>query len=105
MDKRGPHYNLGQVQAAVAARGVACFTVTALQNGFGMGLTSDEMLAVIAGLQRRDGYKSMTTKNDHRVWQDVYHAQTPAGPAYIKVTLLDSETGNVVIQFKELQEH
>jgi motility quorum-sensing regulator / GCU-specific mRNA interferase toxin len=64
-----------------------------------MGLTSAEMLAVIAALTRRDFYKSMTTYADHRVWQDVYYATTPVRKdAYIKVTLRDAAP---VIQFKE----
>jgi motility quorum-sensing regulator / GCU-specific mRNA interferase toxin len=64
-----------------------------------MGLTSTEMLAVIAALTRRDFYKSMTTYADHRVWQDVYHAAPPVRKdAYIKITLRDAAP---VIQFKE----
>ena len=64
-----------------------------------MGLTSREMLAVIASLTRRDFYKSMTSYADHRVWQDVYHAATPVRKeAYIKITLRDAA---LVIQFKE----
>ncbi len=39
----------------------------------------------------------MTTFADHTVWQDVYHAPTPAGVAYVKFTL---RQGAVVIQFK-----
>ena len=79
--------------------GVAAFTKTALDGGRSMGLTSAEMLIVIAGLSRRDFYKSITTYADHKVWQDVYHAATPAGKdAYIKVTFRDAAP---VIQFKE----
>lgn len=64
-----------------------------------MGLTTTEMLVVIAALSRRDFYKSMTSYADHRVWQDVYHAATPVRrEAYIKVTL---RNGAPVIQFKE----
>ena len=64
-----------------------------------MGLTSAEMLAVIASLTRRDFYKSMTTFSDHRVWQEVYHAATPVREnAYVKITLRDAAP---VIQFKE----
>jgi motility quorum-sensing regulator / GCU-specific mRNA interferase toxin len=64
-----------------------------------MGLTSGEMLGVIASLTRRNFYKSMTTYADHRAWQDVYHAPTPVGKdAYIKITLRDAAP---VIQFKE----
>jgi motility quorum-sensing regulator/GCU-specific mRNA interferase toxin len=41
----------------------------------------------------------MTTYADHRVWQDVYHADTPVKKqAYIKITLRDMAP---VIQFKE----
>lgn len=99
MEKRTPHYDLSVVQAAVARLGAAAFTKTALDGGRDMGLTTAEMLAVIAGLSRSDFYKSMTTFADHRIWQDVYHADTPVGKAvYIKVTMRDHAP---VIQFKE----
>ncbi len=41
----------------------------------------------------------MTTLMDHKLWQDVYHAPTPVGIAYVKFTLRD---GSVVISFKRL---
>ena len=99
MEKRTPHYDLGRVQLEVARLGPAAFTKTALDGGRTMGLTTVEMLAVIASLSRREFYKSMTTYADHRVWQDVYHAATPARKdAYIKITLRGTAP---VIQFKE----
>lgn len=99
MEKRTPHYSLTEIQADVARLGVAAFTKTALDGGRLMGLTSGEMLRVIAGLNRRAFFKSMTTYADHRVWQDVYHAPTPVRrDAYIKITLRDAAP---VIQFKE----
>src|SRR5271157_4186695 len=99
MEKRTPHYDLPRVQADVARLGAAAFTKTALDGGRAMGLTSAEMLAVIAALTRRDFYKSMTTYADSQVWQDVYHAMTPVRKdAYIKITL---RTWAPVIQFKE----
>jgi motility quorum-sensing regulator/GCU-specific mRNA interferase toxin len=79
MEKRKPHYELVRIQADVARLGAAAFTRSALDGGRAMGLTSGEMLAVIASLSRHDFYKSMTTYADHRTWQDVYHADTPAG--------------------------
>lgn len=103
MDKRTPHYKLLAIQATVAATGVTCFTLNALRGGQEMGLTSDEMLAAIAGLTRNSFHKSMTTERDHRVWQDVYHADTPLGLAYVKFTLLlEDAAQKVVISFKEL---
>jgi motility quorum-sensing regulator / GCU-specific mRNA interferase toxin len=99
VEKRTPHYDLSRIQADVARLGAASFTKSALDGGRAMGLTSAEMLAVIATLTRHQFYKSMTTYVDHRVWQDVYHAATPVRrDAYIKVTLRDTAP---VIQFKE----
>ena len=99
MEKRTPHYDLKLIQVEVARLGAAAFTKTALDGGRNMGLTTAEMLAVVASLSRLDFYKSMTTYADHRVWQDVYHAATPVNKqAYIKITLRDQAP---VIQFKE----
>jgi motility quorum-sensing regulator/GCU-specific mRNA interferase toxin len=42
-----------------------------------MGLTSREMLTVVAELTRRHFYKSMTTYADHSIWQDVYYSPPP----------------------------
>ena len=68
-------------------------------GGIAMGLTDVEMLAVIASLTRHNFYKSMTTYNNHRVWQDVYHGNCPNGLiAYIKLTMV---ANRIVIQFKE----
>ena len=79
--------------------GAAAFTKSALDGGRDMGLTTGEMLAVVAALTRRSFYKSMTTHADHRIWQDVYHAPTPVRKeAYIKITLRSAAP---VIQFKE----
>lgn len=99
MEKRIPHYSLTAMQASIAAVGKDAFTVTAVRGGALMGMTTGDMLAVIANLTRADFYKSMTTINDHRVWQDVYHRRCPNGLiAYIKLTQVAER---IVIQFKE----
>jgi motility quorum-sensing regulator/GCU-specific mRNA interferase toxin len=99
VEKRTPHYDLARIQADVERLGAAAFTKTALDGGRAMGLTTSEMLAVIAALSRRAFYKSMTSYADHRIWQDVYHAATLVRRvAYIKITLRDMAP---VIQFKE----
>jgi motility quorum-sensing regulator / GCU-specific mRNA interferase toxin len=99
VEKRVPHYDLREIQLQAARLGPAAFTKTALDGGRDMGLTSREMLAVIASLTRREFYKSMTSYADHRIWQDVYHAPTPVGKeAYIKLTMREAAP---VIQFKE----
>lgn len=65
-----------------------------------MGLSMAEALAAVYALERHHFYKSMTSYSDHRLWQDVYHAPTQAGLAYVKFTLRTD--GSVVISFKEL---
>ncbi len=100
MEKRKPHYPLAQVKAGVAARGADAFTGTALSGGYEMGLDLAGMLKVVVGLSGRSFVKSMTTLIDHRLWQDVCHAETPAGMAYVKFTLRDD--GTIVVSFKRL---
>jgi motility quorum-sensing regulator/GCU-specific mRNA interferase toxin len=99
MEKNRAHYPLTAIQSLVAVGGIAVFTQTARINSLLMGLTAEQSLDVIASLISSMFFKSMTTNNDHRVWQDVYHAPCPNGKtAYIKLTL---QAGSVVIQFKE----
>lgn len=99
MDKRTPHYDLAVLRDEVSRLGAAAVTRTALDNGRAMGLTTADMLQVVAQLTRQNFYKSMTAHADSRVWQDVYHADTPTGrTAYIKLTRREAA---VVIQFKE----
>ncbi len=100
MEKRKPHYSLGEIQRMVAVRRASAFTATALMGAAELGLSPDEAVSVVLALRQADFYKSMTTYADHQVWQDVYHARLKSRPmAYIKVTL--RENGTVVIQFKE----
>lgn len=100
MEKMKPNYRLSEVLAVVAANGVDAFTQTALDGAWDLGLTSEEAVAVVLALRQSNFYKSMTTHADHRIWQDVYHADPKSGlRVYIKLTL--RENGIVVIQFKE----
>lgn len=41
----------------------------------------------------------MTSQADHTVWQDVYHAATPLGDVYLKLTVVDDL---LIVSFKEL---
>ncbi|NGY06982.1 type II toxin-antitoxin system MqsR family toxin [Solimonas terrae] len=99
MEKRRPHYRLELIRTAVAQHRELAFTASARTGVMEMGLSLEQALLVIADLESRAFYKSMTTLVDHKLWQDVYHAPTPAGMAYVKFTLRD---GSVVISFKRL---
>ena len=67
MEKPTPHYDLVVIQTQVKRLGPAAFTKTALDGGRDMGLTSREMLAVIAALTQRNFHKSMTTYSHHAI--------------------------------------
>lgn len=97
MEKKVPHYKLLLIQTEVRQRGADAFTRTALDGGREMGLSVEQMVTAVCGLTGRQFFKSMTTLADHTIWQDVYHAPTSAGAAYVKFTM---RQGTVVIQFK-----
>jgi len=99
MEKRKPHYDLANVQAAVRLRGADAFTASALIGAQAMGLEITQAIEVVCSMSRADFFKSMTTHASCQVWQDVYYPDTPAGVAYIKVTF--RQDGSIVIQFKE----
>lgn len=64
-----------------------------------MGFDFNGMLAVVKSLSSADFYKSMTTRADHRIWQDVYRPMTSAGQIYLKLTVIDDV---LIVSFKEM---
>jgi len=99
MEKRSAHYQLQEIQAIVSRDGRRSFTSTAIFNSLSMGLTWEMVVKTILSMTPVMFYKSMTTRADHTLWQDVYHVPCQNGKtAYVKVTL---QAGAVVIQFKE----
>lgn len=100
MEKHTAHCKLHTVKALIEAGRVTA-TGTATAGARAVGVTSLQgMCDVVLTLTTKDFYKSMTTHNDHRVWQDVYHARTAAGvPLYVKLTVIDDL---LIVSFKEL---
>lgn len=98
MEKQTPHYPLSQVKELIEA-GKVRSTKGALAGGAALGFDFKGILAVVAGLSSQEFYKSMTTYQDHRVWQDVYHSMTESGEVYLKLTVME---GLLIVSFKEL---
>ena len=98
MEKSTPHCKLSVVQALLHA-GKFQVTRTARIGAAALGFDYSGMLAVVAALQSSNFYKSMTTHADHTIWQDVYHAATPLGDVYLKLTVVDDL---LIVSFKEL---
>ena len=98
MEKSAPHCKLTVVKSLLQA-GNFRVTRSARTGAEAMGIDFQGMLAVISALQASDFYKSMTTHADHRIWQDVYRAETANGEVYLKLTVIDDV---LIVSFKEL---
>lgn len=98
MEKSVPHCKLSVVKALIDS-GQVRTTKSAREGATALGLSFDDMLAVVMSLTTTDFYKSMTTHADHKIWQDVYRPTTNAGEVYLKLTVVDDV---LIVSFKEL---
>ena len=98
MEKSTPHCKLTVVKTLVES-GQVRTTKSALEGAAALGFDFDGMLDVILTLTPANFYKSMTSHADHRVWQDVFRANTEAGEVYIKLTVVEDV---LIVSFKEL---
>ena len=99
MEKRRPHYDLQAILAQMDSVENMNLTLSAQQGIRVAGMTQNEALEVITQLSVTNFYKSMTTHQSHRVWQDVYHAKWRDKLLYVKF----QQAGEYfVVSFKEL---
>lgn len=100
LEKHTPHTKLARVYALIR-EGRVVTTTGALRGALDLGIHDLRgMCDVILRLSHTDFYKSMTTHQDHRVWQDVYRLHLAQGRwAYIKLTVLEDV---LIVSFKEL---
>ena len=99
MEKGTPHCKLRIVKAKLAL-GAVRITTSAMLDGARLGFAAGQIIEVVQRLTVKDFYKSMTTYQDHTVWQDVYHADTQAGMMYLKLTVIEDV---LIVSFKEKQ--
>ena len=99
MEKRTPHYLLSSILAQMNSVEAMNLTLSSQQGIRAAGMVAVEALEVVRGLKRVNFHKSMTTHKDHRVWQDVYHAEWRGKGLYVKF----QQAGEYfVVSFKEL---
>jgi len=98
MEKFTAHCKLSVIRALVEAGKVGA-TRTAQTNAAALGVEYPEMVEIVMALTPQDFYKSMTTYDDHRVWQDVYRPTTRVGEVYLKLTVIENV---LIVSFKEL---
>jgi motility quorum-sensing regulator/GCU-specific mRNA interferase toxin len=96
-EKRKPTYDIEAFKAAAQRIRI---TLAATRTAAALGFGRAEIAGIIQTMQRTQFYKSMTSYEDHRVWQDVYHVPSEAGTLYVKFTA-DAVTEFVLLSFKE----
>lgn len=100
MEKRKPHHDLKAIKAAFENADTLNRTYSSRQGADELGIDDDTLVEIIQALSRSDFHKSMTSKQDHRVWQDVYKPTVGKTGLYVKITL-DGMKQFLLISFKE----
>jgi motility quorum-sensing regulator/GCU-specific mRNA interferase toxin len=74
-------------------------TGTATIGAEALGLDLNGVIDIVMGLTIKDFHKSMTSHNNHKIWQDVYRPTTHVGEVYLKLIVVDDV---LILSFKEL---
>ena len=98
MKKGTPHCKLAVVKRLIAL-GQVRMTFSAATGGQRLGFSAEQIVQTVNNLAPTDFYKSMTTHDDHTIWQDVYRPRFAAGTLYLKITVIDDL---LIVSFKEL---
>jgi motility quorum-sensing regulator/GCU-specific mRNA interferase toxin len=86
MEKRRPTYDLSAFQAACSSSDGFELTMAARRGAHELALGPDDVVAVLLSMRWNHFYKSMTSYDDHTVWQDVYHVRWGNLKIYVKFT-------------------
>lgn len=103
MDKRTPTYDLDAFKKVFGMVARLSVTGTALWTAAAMGCGLAEIVATIQTMERKHFVKSMTSHEEHKSWQDVYHVPRGAVVVYLKFTA-DVVTEFRLLSFKERDE-
>ena len=99
MEKRKPHYDLASIKATFATVDALRMTRTAHDCALALGLLLQDVVDLIQEMTREQFYKSMTSKVNVALWQDVYHV--PWGDIMLYVKFTTDAEGYLVISLKE----
>ncbi|MBI2435408.1 MAG: type II toxin-antitoxin system MqsR family toxin [Candidatus Hydrogenedentes bacterium] len=103
VEKKKPHYPLQRVKELIR-EGSYRVTRTAIRTAardFRL-FKSPQLAGSVLGLTAHDFYKSMTSYDNAKIWQDVYRQEIRGKLAYVKMQIVDETT--VIISFKQVEE-
>lgn len=98
MEKYTPHTSLSVIKKLIAEKEIS-FTHSSIKCASALGMAINDIEEVALNLTAQDFYKSMTSNQDHKIWQEVYRPSTRFGELYFKLTITD---GVLVVSCKEL---
>ena len=100
MEKKRAQHDLSKIKAMFVKTSSLNITRTALNDAMELGLSLEDIVEVIGKMTHKQFFKSMTSKVDHKIWQDVYHVFWREYELYVKFTT-DSMGNYLLIGFKE----
>jgi motility quorum-sensing regulator/GCU-specific mRNA interferase toxin len=95
LDKYTPTYDLESFKQSKFE-----IKMSALRGAVALGFNRTDIHAAVSTIERKHFYKSMTSYNDHHVWQDVYHVPYKGFTLYVKFTQ-GTITEFTLLSFKE----
>ena len=95
LDKYTPTYDLESFKQSKYE-----IKMSALRGAFSLGFNRLDIRSAIQVMERKHFYKSMTSYQDHHIWQDVYHVPYKGLILYIKFTQ-GTVTDFTLLSFKE----
>lgn len=101
VEKLKPTYDLASIQAEFSSVAGLNITLTARRSAEQLGFTLEGVVTVVQSIKRTHFYKSMTSQNDHKVWQDVYHVPVVDKRLVLYVKFTVNAVGKLLISFKE----
>lgn len=99
MEKRRPTHDLEGFRKEFCSVRALRMTRTAQNTAFLVGLSLEDVVLVVQSMKRTHFYKSMTSYDDSRAWQDVYRVPWGNLTLYVKLTV--DELGRLVLSMKE----
>lgn len=100
-EKRKPAYYLDDIQKAFSTSESLSVTGTALRHAAALGCGRGDIVEVIQTIEPTHFYKSMTSYQNHQIWQDVYHVPSKYGMLYVKFTEGGTVSDFLLLSFKE----
>lgn len=96
MEKYTPTYDLEKFKQSNFS-----ITTTALRSATEIGFDIEGVHAVVSTMEKSQFYKSMTSKYNHKLWQDVYHVPFDDYILYVKFTAGQEISEFWLLSFKE----